>query len=142
MPTVRKSVLVGHPAAAMFELVEAVERYPEFLPWCAGTQVLERTATITHARIEVDFHGLKTAFETHNRKEPPEWLHLDFAAGPFERLQGHWRFVALGDAGCRVEFTLDYGFDSRALDTVLAPVFGHILETMVDRFVARADALA
>ena len=142
MPTVRKSVLVAHSAEAMFELVDAVEHYPEFLPWCGGTQVLERTPGLTHARIDVDYNGLKSSFATRNRKEPYEWMHLEFAEGPFERFKGQWHFVALGAQGCRVEFALDYGFENRALDALLGPVFGHIMETLVDRFVARADEVA
>lgn len=142
MPTVRKSVIVPHRPARMFALVDEVERYPDFLPWCAGTQVLERTDAVTHARIDVDFHGLKTSFTTCNRKEPPEWMRLGLDAGPFERFDGHWRFVPLGEEGCRVEFELDYGFDNRVLDAMLAPVFGQIMETLVDRFVVRAETEA
>lgn len=142
MATVRKSVIVAHRPEAMFALVDAVERYPEFLPWCGGTQVLARDATLTHARIDIDYHGLKSAITTVNRKQAPEWMHLDFDQGPFERFKGHWHFVALGEEGCRVEFALDYGFENRALDAVLGPVFGHIMETLVERFVARADAQA
>jgi ribosome-associated toxin RatA of RatAB toxin-antitoxin module len=142
MPTVRKSVLVAHPAAAMFELVDAIELYPEFLPWCGGTQLIERTPELTSGRVDIDYHGLKSSITTRNRKEPPEWMHLDFVEGPFQRFLGHWRFVALGEAGCRVEFALDYGFDNLALEALVGPVFGHIMETLVDRFVARADELA
>lgn len=140
MPTVRKSVIVPHTAQRMFDLVDAVEHYPQFLPWCGGARVLERTAEVTRARIDVDYHGLRSSFTTRNVKHPPEWMHLEFVDGPFERFKGHWRFVALGDAGCRVEFALDYGLERRALEAVLGPVFGNILETLVDRFVARADA--
>jgi ribosome-associated toxin RatA of RatAB toxin-antitoxin module len=142
MPTVRKSVIVPHPASAMFALVDAVERYPEFLPWCGGTQLIERTAEVTHARIDIDYHGVKSSIETRNRNEPPEWIHLDFEEGPFERFHGHWRFVPLGGEGCRVEFALDFGFGSRSAEAILGPVIGHVMETLVDRFVARADAVA
>jgi len=142
MPTVRKSVRVAHPAGAMFELVDAVERYPEFLPWCGSTQLIERTAEMTSGRVDIDYHGLKSSITTRNRKEPPEWMHLEFVEGPFEKFHGHWRFVALGDVGCRVEFALDYGFESRAVEALVGPVLGHIMETLVDRFVARADELA
>jgi ribosome-associated toxin RatA of RatAB toxin-antitoxin module len=67
-------------------------------------------------------------------------MDLEFLEGPFDRFQGHWRFVPLGDAGCRVEFALDYSFANAAMDALLGPVFGHIIETLVDRFVARAEA--
>ncbi|QJR14491.1 type II toxin-antitoxin system RatA family toxin [Usitatibacter palustris] len=140
MPTVRKSVIVARPAEALFALVDDVEQYPSFLPWCSGATLIERTPTITQGRIEIDYHGLKSHVATINRKEPPEWMHLDFTEGPFERFHGHWHFTPLGADGCRVEFALDYAFDSKAIELVLGPVFGHIAETLVDRFVARAEA--
>ena len=142
MPTHAEKKLLPYTPEQLYDLVAAVERYPEFLPWCGGAQVLERTREITHARIDIDYHGLKSSITTRNRKEPPEWMHLDFTDGPFASFQGRWRFVALGADGCRVEFSLDYSFKSGALDALLGPVFGHITETLVDRFVARADAVA
>jgi ribosome-associated toxin RatA of RatAB toxin-antitoxin module len=140
MPTVLKSVLVHRPAATLFELVDAVERYPEFLPWCSATRVYERTPEITRARIDIDYHGLASHFSTLNRKEAPGRMDLEFVEGPFEKFKGHWRFVPLGEDGCRVEFELDYSFANAAMDTLLGPVFGHIIETLVDRFVARAQS--
>lgn len=141
MPTVRKSVIVDHGAAEMFALVDAVEAYPQFLPWCGGVELLGRSPEMTHARIVIDFRGVKTSLATVNRKQAPEWMHLEFVEGPFERFRGHWRFQPLGQSGCRVEFELDYAFASRAVDALLAPLFGHIADTLVERFVERADAL-
>jgi len=140
MPAVRKSAIVDRPAATMFALVDDVERYPEFLPWCAATEVLERTAELTRARMDVDYHGLKTHITTRNVKDAPRGMTLEFVEGPFERFRGRWRFVPLGSDGCRVEFHLDYAFSSAALAIVLGPVFGHIADTFVERFVARAEA--
>ncbi len=141
MPTVLKSVIVGRPARMLFALVDDVERYPQFLPWCSATELIERSETMTHARIEIDYHGLKSRIATVNRKVPPEWMYLDFSDGPFQRFHGHWRFVPLGEAGCRVEFALDYALESGVLEKLLSPVFGHIAETLVDRFVERAESM-
>ena len=141
MPTVRKSVIVNRPAAAMFALVDDVESYPRFLPWCSGAHVSERTEAVTVARLDIDYHGLTTSIRTRNAKEPPERMTLEFVEGPFERFKGEWRFVELGEEGCRVDFALDYAFSSVALETVLGGVFGHIAETLVDRFVQRAESL-
>ena len=124
MPTVRKSVHVGRSAQAMFELVEDIERYPQFLPWCPGAKVLERTPETTKARIDIE----------------PLDIDIELDEGPFESLHGRWSFTPLGEDGCRVEFALDYAFSSTAISVVLAPVFGHIVATLVDRFVARAEA--
>ena len=123
----------------MFALVEACERYPEFLPWCAGAQVHERTPELTRATLLIDYHGLKSSITTLNRKSAPGAIDLEFVEGPFEQFRGHWRFAPLGDEGCRVDFALDYGFSSAAMETLLGPMFGHIIETLVDRFVARAE---
>lgn len=140
MPIVSKSVIVPHGCATMFELVDRVEAYPQFLPWCSGVELLERSDAVTSARIAIDYHGLKTHIATRNRKRPPEGMDLEFVEGPFHDFSGAWSFVPLGDAGCRVELALQYAFSSRALEAVLGPVFGHITETLVDRFVARAEA--
>ena len=140
MPTVRKSVIVAQPRETMFALVDAVERYPEFLPWCAGTEVFERTPQLTRARIDIAYRGLKTHISTFNRKDEPRSMTLEFVDGPFREFDGMWQFSALGDAGCRVEFALDYAFSSAALEALPGPVFGHVVETLVDRFVARAES--
>jgi ribosome-associated toxin RatA of RatAB toxin-antitoxin module len=139
MATVRKSVIVPHSCATMFELVDRAEDYPRFLPWCPGARVLERSPTITHARIDIDYHGLKSHIVTRNEKSPPHAMQLELVEGPFEAFAGEWRFDALGAAGCRVGLAIDYAFSSRTLEAVLGPLFGHIMDTLVDRFVARAE---
>jgi ribosome-associated toxin RatA of RatAB toxin-antitoxin module len=140
MPTVRKSVIVAQPCATMFALVDDVERYAEFLPWCSGAKVYERTPEVTRARIDLDYHGLTSHFTTLNRKDPPREMALEFVDGPFDEFKGRWRFTPLGEEGCRVELALDYAFSNAALQVLLGPVFGHIMETLVDRFVERAEA--
>lgn len=142
MPTLRKSAIVPYPCETMFELVDRVEAYPEFLPWCSGVQLIERTAEVTSARIDISWRGLESHVATRNTKRPPEAMDLAFLEGPFESFSGAWRFAPLGEAGCRVEFELEYAFSSGALELALGPLFNHVLGSVVDRFVARAEALA
>jgi ribosome-associated toxin RatA of RatAB toxin-antitoxin module len=139
MPTVRKSAIVPRPAAALFALVDAVEDYPQFLPWCSAAEVEERTASITQARLDISYGGLRTHVTTRNRKHPPTHMTLEFVDGPFKEFSGEWHFISLGEEGCRVEFSLDYQFASLALQALLGPVFGHVAETMLERFVERAE---
>ena len=141
MADVKKLVLIEFTPVQMFELVDRCEDYPEFLPWCSGVEVFGRTGAETHARIDIDFHGLKSHVATRNRNEPPEWIHLELADGPFERLAGHWHIRPLGAEGAAIEFSIDYAFSSRALEAVMGPVFGQIMETIVERFVERAARL-
>jgi Oligoketide cyclase/lipid transport protein len=142
MTIVRKSVIVPHTCATMFRLVERCEEYPQFLPWCAGAEVFERTQDSMRARIDIDYHGVKTHIATFNRREEPTHLTLELLDGPFESFNGDWRFAPLGDSGCRIELVVDYTFAHRLMETVVKPVFGHIVETLVERFVERADRLA
>ena len=142
MPLVAKSVIVPHPCATLFALVDAVEDYPDFLPWCSGAEVFERSDRVTRARIDIDYRGLRAAFTTRNAKRPPHEMDLALVDGPFERFEGRWRFAALGEAGCRIELVMDYELASGAMQALLAPVFAHVAQTLVERFVERADALS
>jgi ribosome-associated toxin RatA of RatAB toxin-antitoxin module len=141
MAKVNKSILVEHPAGAMFALVDQVEEYPDFLPWCGGTDVKWRDELVTIATIHIDYMGVKQSFTTENCKSHPTEMNLTLQDGPFTHLQGHWRFHALGNAACKIEFDLSYTFSSRLLETLLSPVFNHIANTFVDAFVTRADKL-
>lgn len=141
MAQVEKSVLVAHPPERMFELVDRVEDYPLFLPWCGGTTLLSRDLHSTVATIHIAYMGIRQSFTTENTKEAPRLMHIRLLDGPFSKLEGDWRFVPLGDDACKIELRLDYTFSSRLLETMLAPVFSHITNTFVDAFVRRADAV-
>lgn len=138
MAIVEKSVIVACSPQQIFDLVDRVEDYPKFLPWCGGTELISRSAQHTAARIHVNYHGLKAHFSTENAKESPHWMNIALRDGPFRRLDGGWRFIALGDAGCKIEFKLQYEFSSKILEKALGPVFGVIADTFVDSFVRRA----
>ena len=141
MPLVEKSALVPHAAAEMFALVDDVERYPQFLPWCGATKLLMRDAFTTVAMLEINFHGIRQSFTTANTKVGTESMQISLTEGPFKALEGMWHFTALGTSGCKVALRLDYSFASAALDAAVGPVFGVIASTMIEHFVARADAL-
>jgi ribosome-associated toxin RatA of RatAB toxin-antitoxin module len=141
MAVVEKSVLIERTAVQMFELVDRVEDYPKFLPWCGGTELLERTDSKTAARIHINYHGLKAHFATENAKEMPRRMNIRLREGPFRSMDGGWRFTPLGETACKVEFRLQYEFSSRILETALGPVFHHIANTFVESFVKRAQQI-
>lgn len=139
MAVVEKSVLIERTSNQMFELVDRVEDYPAFLPWCGGTELIERTPDKTAARIHINYHGLKAHFATENPKEAPRWMDIKLREGPFRHMDGGWRFTPLGDTACKVEFRLHYEFSSRMLEKALGPIFHHIANTFVESFVKRAQ---
>jgi len=141
MPEVTRSVLVSHTPEEMFALVDAVERYPEFLPWCGGASVSFRDETRTRATINISYRGIKQSFTTENAKRVPAEMQIRLVEGPFRELDGQWRFTALGEHGCKVEFRLRYEFSSRILAKLLGPVFGFIANSFVEAFVKRAERL-
>jgi ribosome-associated toxin RatA of RatAB toxin-antitoxin module len=139
LPVVVKSVLVAHAAQQMFDLVDAIEDYPGFLPWCDATEVTHRDRARTRATIRVNFRGVRQSFTTENAKEAPFLITMTLIEGPFRVLDGEWRFTALAARASRVNFRLRYEFSSRVLEKLVGPVFGHIGNTMVEAFVKRAD---
>jgi ribosome-associated toxin RatA of RatAB toxin-antitoxin module len=141
MKSVNKSVLVPYSDAEMFDLVDRVERYPEFLPWCGGATILETHEGGKTARIDINYHGVRAQFTTDNANRPPESIIVTLNSGPFRHLHGEWRFRALAADACKVEFELAYEFSTHALERVVGPVFGHIASSFIDAFVARAEAL-
>jgi ribosome-associated toxin RatA of RatAB toxin-antitoxin module len=141
MALVEKSVLIEYSAAQMYALVDNVAAYPEFLPWCGGTEILEKQPDFTRAAIVIDFRGIKQRFSTQNRADPPNLIEMTLVDGPFRQLDGSWRFKALGDEACKIEFRLHYEFSSKLLEKIFGPVFHFIASTFVDAFVKRARQL-
>jgi len=140
MKHVIRSILVPHSAATMYALVNDVPSYPQFLPWCGGARILERSDTHMQAAVDIAYLGVHQTFTTHNSLLPDERIDLALVSGPFSRLTGEWRFKQLGDIGCKVEFELNYAFDG-IIGSLVAPVFDRIAATFVDAFVRRAEQL-
>jgi ribosome-associated toxin RatA of RatAB toxin-antitoxin module len=140
MKSVKKSVLVPFSVESMFDLVDCVERYPEFLPWCSSATVLETHEGGKTARVDINYHGVHAHFTTDNANTPPTSIVVTLNDGPFRHLHGEWRFTALAEGACKVEFVLAYEFTTHLLEKVVGPVFGHIAATFIDAFVRRAES--
>jgi ribosome-associated toxin RatA of RatAB toxin-antitoxin module len=141
MPALHRSALVERPAALLFDVIEQAERYSEFLPWCAGATLHERSDTVVAADLHVRWHALHFTLGTRNPKQRPLWMELHLVRGPFSRFEGRWTLVPLAPTACKVAFDLDYALDGVLASRVAAPVFARIADTLVDRFVQRALAL-
>jgi ribosome-associated toxin RatA of RatAB toxin-antitoxin module len=141
MAVVQKNVLVSYSAEQMFALVEKVEDYPLFLPWCGGVDVQERSGQQLKATLSINYHGIKQSFTTQNVNSPPHTMEMHLIDGPFKHLHGHWTFTALRSDACKIEFNLRYEFSSKLLEHLIGPVFGKISNSFVDAFCARADVI-
>jgi ribosome-associated toxin RatA of RatAB toxin-antitoxin module len=134
-----RSVLVEFTPEQMFALVDSVEQYPKFLPWCGGSSVAHRDEHITRASIFINYRGIRQRFTTENTKIAPAEMLIRLVEGPFRSLDGSWRFTRLAGRGCKVELKLHYEFSSRILEKLLGPVFDHIASSLVDAFARRAE---
>lgn len=139
MAKVEKSVLIERSAQQMFDLVDDVERYPEFLPWCNQTRVEFRDDAKTIATLHIGFLNVKSHFTTENEKIIPASMVIRLVDGPFRRLEGAWLFKPLSDNACKIDFRLSYEFSSILFERIIGPVFSQITNTLVEAFVKRAD---
>ncbi len=139
VPNVKKSALVLHSADNMFALVKDVASYPEFLPGCHSTRILEEDENEVCAELVVARMGIKQAFSTCNHFEQGKWMSLDLKEGPFRKLSGGWRFTPLRDDACKVELDLEFEFAGSLIDKAFGSVFRQWADNMVDAFCKRAD---
>jgi coenzyme Q-binding protein COQ10 len=137
MSEIHQSAAVPHSAVQMFELVENINAYPQFLPWCENAEVLSRSVDSVRARLTVKKGRLRYTFTTDNVAQPPHQLELRLVDGPFKRLSGVWRFVD-NALGSRVSLDLQFEFSNRILAATLSPLFKTIAGSMVDAFKKRA----
>jgi ribosome-associated toxin RatA of RatAB toxin-antitoxin module len=139
MFTIKKQAIVFHSKERMFELVDQVEDYPTFLPWCGETEVLARNKDITRAKINIRFKGIKQSFTTENHKTYPDKMVINLIDGPFKKLEGEWRFIEIEEGSSYIELELNYEFKNFILEKLISPAFSVIANTFIDSFVAKAN---
>ena len=128
-----------YTADEMYALVSDILAYPQFLPWCTGTQILSQEGKELSARIGFSVSGVSQSFTTRNQLQPGEEIAMQLVDGPFSTLDGRWWFEPLGDAGCKISLLLEYDFSSKMVSLAVGPVFNKIANTLVDAFQKRAQ---
>lgn len=141
MTTIQRSALVPYSAQAMFDLVNAIEAYPQFMDGCAGAAILSRSNDVIEARLELAKGGLRYSFTTRNKLLPPGRIELTLVEGPFEKFQGEWTFQALGEHACKIALHLQFEMSGRLLNFAARKVFDSVANQMVDALVKRAHKL-
>ena len=139
MHNIHKSAIVLHPAQKMFQLVDSVENYPQFLPWCGSTQIIERDNDKTIASIEINYKGVRQTFTTENTKKQNQEMIIKLIDGPFKSLSGEWIFKNLDKDSCQIELKLEYEFSNVILEKLISPVFNMIANTFIDEFIKEAN---
>jgi ribosome-associated toxin RatA of RatAB toxin-antitoxin module len=148
MREVRRSALVPQTPAQMYDLVNDVARYPDFVPWCPAVQIHEQGPEFIVATVEIERAGVRTSVTTRNAMVPGERIDMALAGGPLRHFDGRWSFVPIrapgvdgqpGELrGCRVELLVHFEFRHAAVGLVLNRLFESSWDSLVDAFVRRA----
>ncbi len=141
MPVISRSALLPYSATVMYDIVNQVEAYPEFLPWCGGARLHQADETSMEASIQISVAGLDQWFKTRNSMVAGESIEITLVDGPFKQLHGQWQFTPLDDEGCKIELVLTFEFKRGLAAALIAPAFTRIANTMVDSFCERARDL-
>jgi ribosome-associated toxin RatA of RatAB toxin-antitoxin module len=138
---VQKSALVKFSAQQMFDLVDDIESYPQFLPWCSGTRVLKREGDIVEGQIDIAKAGFHKSFTTRNRVDRGGKIQISLLDGPFKSLEGFWSFMPLREDASKISLDLEFEIASTFASLAFGPVFNQICNTMVSSFTQRAKTV-
>ena len=141
MHHISKSAIVPFSPQQMYELVNNINDYPQFLNWCEGASILNQSDDQITASVQINKGGLKQTFSTLNKLKPFRLIEMQLLEGPFEQFLGEWRFEPLGDNAAKVFLDLKFKFKSKLLDLTLSPIFTKIANSQLDAFVARAKKI-
>lgn len=141
MTHIQRSALLPYTAEQMFELVNRVDRYPEFLPWCSETAILEESDVSMRARLTVSKAGLRQSFTTRNALVSGRQIDMRLEDGPFSDLHGTWDFKPLSEQACKISLDLRFEYSGPIIRATLGPLFNHAANTLVDAFSQRAKEL-
>lgn len=138
MSQISRSALVPFSAEQMYRLVNDVDSYPQFLPGCVGSRVLDASSAQMTAAVEVSKAGISKTFVTRNTLTDNQSIDMQLVDGPFRKLSGGWRFTELSDEACKVELNLDFEFTNMLVELAFGRVFKELASSMVQAFTQRA----
>jgi ribosome-associated toxin RatA of RatAB toxin-antitoxin module len=138
---IQRSALLPYPAQALYDLVNDVASYPQFLPWCSAAEVLERSPAQMRATLKVGKAGISQQFTTCNTLVAGESIEMKLEQGPFRSLHGVWSFQALNESACKITLDLSFEYSGALVKATLGPLFNQAATTMVDAFCQRAKQL-
>jgi len=141
MYNINRSALVPYSTEKMFNLVNGVDDYKNFLPWCGGSEVLEESEEASVASVTIAFKGVHKTFTTANELSRHSQIKLKMVDGPFSTLEGKWTFKTLDENACKLSLDLDFDFANRIVGAVIGPVFKKIADSMIDSFCKRAEQI-
>ena len=129
----------------LIEMVLDIEKYPEFVPWCLGSKIHDKTDKGNTIEIKADltigksfFSDTYKSFVVYNKSE--DSIHVTNIDGPLKHLENEWFFRQDGDAS-EVEFHVDFELKNKILNILMIKSFDLGLKKIADAFEKRAIQL-
>jgi len=138
MPKIERSALLAHPAKSLYELINDVESYPQYMGGCKQVDLISRSDTHLEARLHLSRAGISQQFTTRNELTPYSSMKMVLVDGPFSHFSGEWRFTALTEEACKVELVLDFAMANSLIGKAAGKLFEYTANEMLDSLVKRA----
>lgn len=140
MPTIHRTAIVPYSPEKMYQLVNAIADYPQFLPWCKASTIISASEDEIRANLLLARGGLEKSFTTCNRLQKNKMIEIRLLDGPFHHLEGFWQFEAV-EQGCHITLNLEFEFAGKLLSLAFGPVFNQVANSLVEAFSRRAQEL-
>ena len=141
MKKIARTALLPYSAKQMYDIVNDVGAYSEFLPWCGASQVLSQSELEMVASVTIAKAGIRQTFQTRNHLVPGERIEMHLLEGPFKSLKGEWHFKVLDVDACKIQFEVEFEVSNGLFSAAIGPIFEHIASTLVDSFCERAKQI-
>ena len=141
MTRIEKTALVKFSAQQMFDLVNDIESYPQFLPWCSQSRIIKREGNIVEAELSISKGGFQKSFSTRNELDMGKEITVSLIDGPFSHLAGVWQFQPLREDASKIVFDLDFELSGKLASLAFGAVFNQICNTRVSSFTQRAKVV-
>ncbi len=141
MTTIARAIIVPYSSEQMYQLVNDIRRYPEFVPYCKKSVIHNKTPDEIRATLYLAKAGFERSFSTSNRLQKNKMIEITLLDGPFKHLNGYWRFSEAEKNGCKIEFDLHFEFSNRLFTTLFGPVFTQMANLLVESFCNRARSV-
>jgi ribosome-associated toxin RatA of RatAB toxin-antitoxin module len=138
MKKITRSAILPYSCLEMFKIVNDVENYPDFLPWCSGSKIINSEPNLLIAKIDIGKAGINQSFTTSNILFESNLIEIKLVDGPFSHLEGTWQFITLDEDCCKIILNLEYEVSNKLFNFALSAIFEQIASTLVDSFCKRA----
>ena len=141
MPTHAEKRILPYTPEQLFDLVAAVDRYPEFLPWCLASRITKRDGNVFYADLVIGYKMVREKFGSRVTALKPDHIHVEYLSGPMKHLSNHWRFIPQKGGGTEIDFYVDFEFKNPFFQGLMGMFFNEVVKRMVTAFEQRAKDL-